>query len=80
MNPTLEVLATLASGWVIEKAADDCFYIGNDPVDAILVDELERNGWICRTRQPVVTGASLTGRLVLTARGRRYLEIMRRAA
>jgi len=76
-----EILATMSgpAGSVI-RITPEGWRLGDEPIPEHVVADLLRKDWICPTRQPVVTGSPLTGRLVLTGRGRRALAIMARKA
>jgi len=81
MNDLAEILALMSgpAGSVI-RITPDGWRLGDEPIPEHVVADLLRRGWIFPTRRPVVTGSPLTGRLVLTGRGRRALTIMARKA
>jgi hypothetical protein len=76
-----DYLATMAGPAVsVIRITPDGWRLGDEPIPEHVVADLLRKGWIFPTRRPVVTGSPLTGRLVISNRGRARLALLRRKA
>jgi hypothetical protein len=75
MDRLLEILALMqAPGGHVP---DQGWRLGDEPIEERVVAALLRKGWLFPTRRPVVTGSPLTGRLVISAMGRRAARLQK---